>query len=120
MSIFTEVRILREEGMLHAKLIYRVRTLLGISLILGAIVLYNIVFRGANIVVAASLAGIGFILGLYVFSKMNVVDWNEETAVVQTGKMGTVGYASLGLYICFEVGLRTFLKDFFPLSATVF
>jgi len=34
--------------------------------------------------------------------------------------MDMVGYITLGLYIAFEIGLRTFLHDFYPVSATAF
>jgi len=51
---------------------------------------------------------------------MNVVNWNEEEEVVQTGRMDTVGYATIGLYILFEISFRTFLHDYFPISATAY
>lgn len=119
-NIFAEVRVLREEGKLHTKLISRTRMLFGISLILGGIVVFNVVFRGAHIGIVSALAIIGFFLGLYVFSRMTAVSWNEEESLVQTDRMDSIGFASLGLYIVFEIGLRTFLKDFYPATATTF
>ncbi len=117
---FREVGILRQEGKLHKKLIFQIRMLFFISLVLLGVVLFNIIFRDADWLVAAALSGIGFLLGLYIFSRMNVVNWNEEDEVVQTGRMGTVGYVTLGLYIAFEIGLRTFLHDFSPVSVTAY
>ena len=100
-NFFKEVRILRQEGKLHQKLITRVRMLFVISLVLAGIVAFNLFFRGTNPLIAGALAVVGFVLGLFLFSRMNVVNWNEEEEVVQTGRMDTVGYAVLGLYIVF-------------------
>ena len=72
-----------------------------ISLVLAGIVAFNLFFRGTNPLIAGALAVVGFVLGLFLFSRMNVVNWNEEEEVVQTGRMDTVGYAVLGLYIVF-------------------
>jgi hypothetical protein len=119
LHLFREVRVLRQEGKLHKKLIFRVRMLAVIGAVLLGITLFNIV-RGADPLTAAALGGIGFVLGLYVFSHMSGVNWNEEEELVQATRMGTVGYVTLALYIAFEIGLRTFLADFFPMSATVF
>ena len=118
-NFFAEVRVLRQEGKLHKKLISRVRALFGISLMLAAIFAFDISTESVNLLIALALAIIGFFFGLYVFSRINVVNWNEEKEVLQTGKMDKVGYISLGLYIILEIIFRTFLQDFFPLSATV-
>jgi hypothetical protein len=117
-NLFQEIRILKEEGKLHAKLISRVRMLFIISLILAAVVLFNVIFRNIPpyfILGIIALTIVGFFLGLRVFSKMSVVDWNEEEEILKVGKMDKIGYISLALYICFEVGLRTLLKSNFPL-----
>ena len=120
LQLLEEVRILRQEGKLHQKLISRVRILYIISAVLAAMVIFNLLFRSANPLVVGGLVIIGFILGLFVFSKMNVVNWNEKEEIVQIGKMDKIGYISLGLYIVFEIGLRTFLGNVFPVSATAF
>ena len=57
-------------------------------------------------------------LGIFIFSRMSPILWNEEQEMVETGRMDTIGYVVLGLYIVFEIGLRTALHDFFPLTAT--
>lgn len=120
MNLFKEIRTLRKEGKLHTALLNRTRILFGISTILLLVILFNIFFREVNstiILGIISLSSIGFFLGLHVFSKMNAVNWNEEEGMVKTSKMGTLGYMTLGLYIIFEVGLRTFLNSNFPLYA---
>lgn len=120
LRILREIRVLRTEGRLHRRLLIRTRILLAISAILAAIVGFNIVARDVSAGVCAVLAAIGIILGIFVFSRMNVVQWNEEESVVQSGRMDRLGYFSLALYIAFEIGLRTFLSGFYPASATIF
>ncbi len=115
-----EVRILRQEGKLHRKLIIRIRILLFISLILAGIVVFNVIYRDANWFAALALMIGGFLIGLFVFSRMNVIQWNEEQEVVEAGRMDMIGYAMIALYVAFEIGLRTVLIDFYPVSATAF
>jgi hypothetical protein len=115
--IFKEIRILRDEGKLHSKLLTRIRILFFISFLLLCVVIFNLLTKHVNILLAGALGIVGFVLGFFVFSKMNVVNWNEEEEVLKSGKMDILGFASLLLYILFEVGFRTFLKDYFPESA---
>ena len=119
-GFLSEVRALEQEGKLHNKLIARVRILFIISLILLGVVLYNLIFHEANPLLVTLFALGGFLLGLYVFARMNVVNWNEEEEIVQTGKMDIAGYLTIALYIAVEISFRTFLKDVYPLSSTAF
>lgn len=114
------MRLLREEGKLHRKLLIRTRILIVIALILIGFATFNILFRDANALIALGLFGAGVMLGITVFSRMNVVQWNEEEEIVEAGRMDMLGYATLALYIAFEIGFRTVLADFFPLSATAY
>lgn len=119
LHLLKEIRTLRDEGKLHRRLLIRVRMLFVISAILFAVVAYNITTRGTDIALAGALLIIGLLLGVFIFSRMNVVQWNEEEEILEAGRMDLLGYTSLGLYIAFEIGARTALKDFFPASATV-
>lgn len=119
-NLFKETYKLRQEGVLHKRLLTRLRMTFIISIILGGITAFNILFRDANALIAGVLAFGGFILGLFIFSRMNIVNWNEEEEAVQMGKMDTIGYLTLGLYILFEIGLRIYLNSMFPLSPVVF
>ena len=118
-NILKEVGVLRDEGKLHKKLITRVRMLLVISVILAGITLFNVIFRGTNPLLAAGLFIVGFLVGLYVFSRMNVIQWNEELEIVEAGRMDAVGYSLIALYVAFEIGLRTFLSSQYPISASI-
>ncbi|MDB5260402.1 MAG: hypothetical protein JWN37_633 [Candidatus Nomurabacteria bacterium] len=116
-NLFREIRELRDEGKLHTKLISRTRMLFIISAILLFVVLFNIFFRDITfpiLLLIMGLAIIGFFLGLYVFSQMNVVNWNEEEEILKSGKMDKAGWFALALYIVFEISLRTFLNANFP------
>ncbi len=119
-NIFKEVRVLRQEGKLHGALVNRTRILFVISLVLAGIVIFNILFRTADPLVALAIAIAGFVLGLFVFSRMSPVNWNEEKETVQAGKMDKLGYATIGGYVLFEIGLRTLLSSAFPVSATAY
>ncbi|MFZ2187212.1 MAG: hypothetical protein WAV46_01105 [Candidatus Moraniibacteriota bacterium] len=119
-SLFQEIRTLRQEGKLHQKLLSRVRMLFFISLALLGAVAFQIIFRGASLWVSLLLAVSGFLPGLFFFSRMSAMSWNEDESIVQIEKMDKIGFGVLLLYIVFEVGLRTLLKDYFPLSATNF
>jgi hypothetical protein len=115
-TVLREVGILRQEGKLHARLISRIRVLLAISLVLFGIVLVNVVLRGTNPLYALVLAIVGFLFGMFIFSRMNPIQWNEEKEVIESGSMGKLGYGILVLYIVFEILARTVLTDFFPAS----
>lgn len=119
-NLLKEVSVLRAEGKLHKRLITRVRMLVGVSLVLTVVVLFNVTYRGASWPIAAGLFVAGLVAGAYLFSRMNAVQWNEELEIVEAGRMDALGYGVLALYVVFEIGLRTFLKDAYPLSATTF
>ncbi len=119
-TIFKEVRVLQQEGKVHQKLITRTRILFFLSLALAAVTAYQLLFKGADPAISGMLFFIGLLLGLFVFSRMSAVTWNEEKSQVENARMDIVGFAVLGLYIVLEIGLRTFLVDFYPASSTAF
>jgi len=116
---FREVSVLQQEGKLHSRLVNRLRMLFGIAAILLAITSYN-VFEGADILITGALAVVGLVLGFYVFSRMSPVQWNEEQEVVEAGKMDVFGYSMIGLYIVFEIVIRTVLTNYFAGNAEAF
>src|SRR5947208_1968659 len=109
-NFLKEIRILRSEGKLHRRLLIRVRMLLGIAVVLGGIVVFNVFYKGASVAVVIPLVLMGLALGLFVFSRMTPVQWNDTEEIVEAAKMDTLGYVTLALYIVFEIGFRTFLK----------
>ena len=117
-NIFREVKLLQREGKLHKKLINSLRIQFVISAILAIFVIFNILFRTVNPLIAIIFLIVGFMLGLVVFSRINAVGWNEEEETVQSLKMDKVGYATIALYIVFEISLRKFLISNFPVTTT--
>jgi heme/copper-type cytochrome/quinol oxidase subunit 4 len=110
MSTLRTFKNLKSEGKLHKRLLFQIRILSVISLILLGVVVYQIIVNGLNVWISAGIAVVSFFLGLFVFSKMNKMVWNEEEEVIQTGRMEIAGVAVIVLYIAFEMGLRTFLN----------
>lgn len=117
---FREVRTLQEEGKLHTGLVTRVRMLFGISILLLAAVGYTIVFGSVDPRICVALGLVGFFLGLYIFSRMSVVTWDEQMEKLEMQRMDVLGYITLGLYIVFEISFRTVLHKYFPASATAY
>ncbi len=118
--LLNEIRTLRNEGKLHTKLLIRTRILFGISVILGGVVVYTTLTRGADWRFSLLLSFGGALAGALFLSHMSPLQWNEEKEVVETGRMGTLGYITIALYIATEVGLRTALKDFYPAFAVTY
>lgn len=114
--ILREVRILREEGKLHSRLVTRTRIFLVISFLLLCFATY-FVFEGANPLLSLGLAVVGLVVGYFIFSRMTRVQWNTDTEQVESASMGALGYGMIGLYIVFEIGARTLLSDFLGAGA---
>lgn len=113
-----EIRAMHAEGKIHRKLLIRTRIMFGVALVLLCFTAYNLTLHPEIAIGAIALGALGFVLGLYIFSRMNVVSWDEQAEEVSAGRMDILGFATIGLYIVFEISLRTFLKDFYPASAT--
>ncbi|MBV9349415.1 MAG: hypothetical protein JO026_01560 [Patescibacteria group bacterium] len=117
LHFFDEVRELRREGKLHTQLVIRVGLLFAIGLILSGATIENIL-RGGSFLVAAGLFMAGFVLGFFIFSRINPISWNETKAIVQAGRMDALGFVTLGLYIVSEISFRIYLHDKFPSTAS--
>lgn len=112
-KILTSFNSLVDTEQLHKKLIFRTRLLTAISLILIAIVGYDIFRYGISIPLSLFIGLVAFILGLFLFSRMNTLEWDEEEAVITSGRMDTIGVAIIILYIGFEVSLRSVVTSQF-------
>lgn len=84
--------------------------MLGIISIVLLLVVYQVVVYGMNLWIDAGIGIVSFYLGLFVFSKMNKVTWDEETEIVSVGRMDAAGFLIILLYIAFEISLRSILK----------
>lgn len=110
MANFQTLRDLTSEGKLHRPLLIRLKILLAISAALLLVVIYQIGKETLNVWMSLGIAFGAFLLGLFLFSKMTTVKWDEEKEVIATERMDKFGFGILLLYIVFEVGLRTILK----------
>jgi heme/copper-type cytochrome/quinol oxidase subunit 4 len=110
------LRTLKADGKLHKRLLVQIRILSIISVILLGVVAYNVVVYGLSAWLALAIAAVSFLLGLFVFSRMNTIVWNEEEEIIKTGRMEILGFVVLALYVGFEIGLRTLLNAEFPHS----
>lgn len=110
MTSFQNIRDLETDGKMHKKLLFRVRILTIISVLLLSFVIYRTLLGDLNVFIVVLLVVLSFPLGLFVFSKMNKVVWDEEGETIMAGKMELAGFAIVALYILFEITLRTYLK----------
>lgn len=105
-----DIRGLRDEGLLHSRLIRRIRLLAGISITMLAMASYEVVRYGLDMRIALAIAIVAFILGIVIFARMNKVVWDEKEEVIAAGRIDAVGFAVIVLYITFDVALRTFVS----------
>jgi len=119
-NLLKEVEALRKVGKLHTRLIIRTAILLSVSLALGGIVVYNLLFKGVDFFTVFLIVLLGFILGFTIFSRINTVGWDEEKRIVQTGRMDVLGIAVLILYIGFDIYSKNLLQDAYPASSSTF
>jgi hypothetical protein len=113
-NLIRSVRDLRQQGKLHRALITRLVMFAVISLLLLGLVAFDMINGTADWRLALPLALIGFILGTTLFARMSKAVWDEETEMVTATKMDRWGFAVLGLYVLFEITLRTELPRILP------
>ena len=108
---------LKNNDKIHSKLLKRTRILTAISLILVGITIYEIVRYDISVVLSAGIAVVAFLLGTFVFTRMNTLEWDEENQMISTGRMDIIGVLIIFLYIGFEVSLRTIIDGQFAMVA---
>jgi hypothetical protein len=113
------VRELRQAGKIQKSLVTRMTMFAVISVLLLGFVIYDTATGVASWMFALPLFVVGFVLGYWVFSRMQKVVWDDEKELVAATRMDAVGFAVLALYIAFEVSLRHELPVIFPAVASV-
>jgi len=103
------LRQLHESGMLHRRLLTRIRILTVIGLILLAIAVYDLIKDRLSFMLFILIIVLGFVLGLFVFSRMSRVVWHEEEEIISAGRLDVTAGVIIVLYIIFDIGLRQFL-----------
>ena len=118
-NILREVRVMREEGKIHKKLLNQMYILTGIALIILSIDMFEAVMGNLDVGPALVLAAIGFCLGVYLFAPLNAAEWNEEQEIVAAKRIDKVGFAAIAAYILIVIGLRMFLNQNFHEEVTM-
>lgn len=108
---------LKKEGKIHQKLIKRVRILTIISILLMGVTVYEIVRYGISIPISIGIAAVAFLLGMFVFTRMSKIVWDQESQMISAGKIDMLGGGIIVLYIAFEIGLRTVVENQFGAMA---
>ena len=104
---------LKKDGKIHQKLIKRVRILTLISALLMSITVYEILRYDISVYISIGIAVMAFVLGVFVFTRMSKIVWDEEAQVISAGKIDMLGGFIIILYIGFEIGLRTVIESHF-------
>ena len=108
---------LKKAGKIHQKLIKRVRVLTIISILLTGVTVYEILRYGISVSISIGIAVVAFLLGVFVFTHMSKIVWDEESQMISTGRLDMFGGLIIVLYIGFEVGLRTVIESHFGAMA---
>ncbi len=108
------VRNLHRKGKLHLKLRLRLYFLVLVTLVYGALTIFDILFRGLGWGVPLGFACSGFLLGLLVLSKLfSQVSWDEEKAIVALGRVDLAAVVLLGIYLCIRFVTKHFIDTEF-------
>lgn len=110
---------LKKDGKLHAKLLWRVRILAFVAIGISIIISYDILFRELPAGGAIGFGALGFILGFFIFKRMNKITWDEEREVVSIGRFDATSFAILGLYILYRLGMNVFLKEHYQSAIAI-
>jgi len=120
MNLLTRVHRLQEEGKIHKTLIFRTELLFAFSAILLGLLVYDLATKNVDLRISFVLTGLGMILGVVLFSRISVVNWNEEEEEIQTGRLDVVAIATIALYIIFDLVAKSYIKDLYPDAASVY
>ncbi len=104
---------------IHIKLIWRLLLLAVLSLVFGLLTGWKIVMQGLNPWLTFLMTAIGFLLGYYVFSRTNVIVWDEEKEMISVGKMDALGAIVFACYFGFDFLVKLVLADRFDTATTV-
>jgi hypothetical protein len=90
---------MRKRRHLHWKLIYRVSILSIYSIAFLGIAAYHFFADDLNLAIALALFSLGFLFGLLLISRMFGIYWDEERAVISSGRMNFFGLCMIIVYV---------------------
>lgn len=119
MEEFETLGKLASEGKLDRALRLRLAVFIVVVLLCGAAAFYDVVSYRINAFLLIGFASASMLLGLFIFSRMNTIEWNEEREVVMLKRFDVFGTVMLVLYILIRIVTKSFLDDYFHNVVTV-
>lgn len=114
-----EFNNLEKNGKIHGKLRNRLIMLVLIGTVFLGVIVFDIFFKDLEVLGVVGFACFGFILGFFVFTKINKITWDEEEEVVKLGKFDLATFVILGLYIGYRFSIHIFLQASFQKAILV-
>ena len=115
------IQELHKTGKLDKRLVWRMVILFFVSIITFGILSYDLFFENLEILPTVGFAIFGFILGFYIFVRMNKVTWDNERQIVAMGRFDFVTIVLIILYVLYRIGIDKYLEgqydDAFEVSA---
>lgn len=90
----------------------RIRIFLVLSGVMFAVVVRDIVVGELSLPIALASVALGGVVGFF-SSRIFHLSWHDDGKKV-VGRIDTLGWVVLGLYVAFEIARSTLLTDFFP------
>jgi len=107
------VEMLKNTGKLERKLVYRIVMLFFITLITFLILIYDVLFKNLNLLGVIGFSIFGFLLGFFVFTRMNKVVWDQKREIVAIGRFDFTSIVLLLTYILYRIEISIFLQDYY-------
>ena len=115
------VKELHKTGKLDRRLVYRIVILFFISVVTFFILFYDVFFENLEFLPTLGFSILGFILGFYIFVRMNKVTWDNDKQIVAMGRFDFVTIVLIILYVLYRIGIDKYLEgqydDAFEVSA---
>lgn len=108
-----EFNTLEKTGKIHSRLRNRILFLIGVGTVSTGMIVYDIFFRDLEPLGVVGFASFGFILGFFIFNKINKLTWDEDEEVVKIGKFDLATFIILAGYIIYRILIHVFLENAF-------
>ena len=96
---------------LHKRLKTRLIFLGAVALVIACILTYDVVVKNLRLIPVIGFASFGFILGFFLFVRLNKITWDAQKAVATIGKFDIGSFVVLVLYITYRISIEYFLKS---------
>lgn len=110
---------IKKAGKLHPKLKKRLLMLGGIAIVATGIAVYDMLFKGLGALPVIGYACFGFILGFFLFNKINKITWDENEEIIKLGKFDIATFVILLIYIAYRISIHYYLANHFDDAISV-